>query len=489
MQQFKTILKAGDSIYLSGIAGQAIIGAVFLVVYLALGGFEFKADREDFYQRMAKKWNPELTLAAKGHGEGLDDFTSALRANGMKVTARFVPCGSNVKALPVVDRTCLVIERVPGAFELTAQWLVVLVIGSFLLMGVLWLRIRNCLRRRFYTPIFESLESEAHAAAIGKVTRQLAHDIRSPLNTLTSLLCDSAPVDQDGKKILLNAAARLEQISRDLLSEDPSEALVKKTKTLANLVSVVGDLVAEKQSEFKLRQYLCTLTFETALTHALADIDEADLRRILSNLINNSLEASVDRVGTITVLLRATAEGHEIVVKDKGKGIPAVLKEKLGLEGFSTKGGNGLGLSHAKRTMESWGGSLSIESVEQQGTSVCLHFGKTPQARSIVLLDDSSLTHQTWQYLARRHGLAMTSFTSTEAFLRAVETLPLDGAIFVDQELGNDVLGVDIAAGLVARKFENVYLCTARDAHEIELPVGVKGLIDKQFPTELLLTP
>lgn len=59
-----------------------------------------------------------------------------------------------------------------------------------------------------------------------------------------------------------------------------------------------------------------------------------------------------------------------IIVKDTGTGIPEEIKEKIFVNGFSTKGeGRGIGLYHVKQLVSSLGGTITVES--QVGTGTC----------------------------------------------------------------------------------------------------------------------
>jgi signal transduction histidine kinase len=68
----------------------------------------------------------------------------------------------------------------------------------------------------------------------------------------------------------------------------------------------------------------------------------------------------------------------EIKIADSGKGIPKLLIDKLGGKGISfgkeshKTAGSGLGLYHAVTTVKSWGGDLSITSLEGHGTTITI---------------------------------------------------------------------------------------------------------------------
>jgi two-component system sensor histidine kinase AtoS len=62
-----------------------------------------------------------------------------------------------------------------------------------------------------------------------------------------------------------------------------------------------------------------------------------------------------------------------IAVRDDGSGIPASVQARLFEPHFSTRTrGSGLGLAISRRLVESWGGEITVASVEDEGTTVRL---------------------------------------------------------------------------------------------------------------------
>ena len=61
-----------------------------------------------------------------------------------------------------------------------------------------------------------------------------------------------------------------------------------------------------------------------------------------------------------------------LAIKDSGRGIPSEVLPKLMRKGetYHKEGGTGLGLYHAKSSVESWGGTIELFSEVGQGTEV-----------------------------------------------------------------------------------------------------------------------
>ena len=80
--------------------------------------------------------------------------------------------------------------------------------------------------------------------------------------------------------------------------------------------------------------------------------------------------------GRIEVTLTKNESTITIKITDNGKGIPSDLLKKVGTDYFSygKQEGSGLGITYAKEILETWSGSLTIESDAGNGTQVTLHF-------------------------------------------------------------------------------------------------------------------
>jgi signal transduction histidine kinase len=104
--------------------------------------------------------------------------------------------------------------------------------------------------------------------------------------------------------------------------------------------------------------------------------NKLELSRILSNLLDNSIHALEEQSDPkITISLEAVSNLVKIEVIDNGKGIPESVIKVIGTERFSSKPlsiGNGIGLLHAKRSIEEMSGSFEIDSKDGEYTKVTI---------------------------------------------------------------------------------------------------------------------
>ncbi|MEJ2739067.1 MAG: ATP-binding protein, partial [Dehalococcoidia bacterium] len=89
----------------------------------------------------------------------------------------------------------------------------------------------------------------------------------------------------------------------------------------------------------------------------------------LLNLFANASDAMQDG-GEIAVSTKIDEECAVLTLSDTGEGIPEEVKEKIFESLYTTKmNGTGLGLTVTKSIIEEHGGTIEVESVENQGTT------------------------------------------------------------------------------------------------------------------------
>ncbi|HSR18566.1 MAG TPA: ATP-binding protein, partial [Ignavibacteriaceae bacterium] len=95
-----------------------------------------------------------------------------------------------------------------------------------------------------------------------------------------------------------------------------------------------------------------------SVSNAIAEADQVQLRRLLINMVRNSIQADAS---LINIQIASDAEFYKIVISDNGKGISENNKSKIFEANFTTKEkGMGLGLKLAKRFLEGINGSIKL---------------------------------------------------------------------------------------------------------------------------------
>jgi len=292
-----------------------------------------------------------------------------------------------------------------------------------------------------------------------EISAQVSHDIRSPLTALNVAVSDIGGVAEPHRILIKNAVARINDIANTLLLEKRRNAIESSVVLLSPLID---SLVSEKRMQFREMQ---SVEIEAGLANAYGNFISADLvelKRAVSNLITNAVEALPEGVGRVAVTVRGAEGEVHLSIADNGKGIPRNILDKVGQPGFSfgkagTGSGSGLGIHHARKTVQSAGGVLEIDSSEGKGTTVTLIFKKAPtpkwfverlvlRKRQVVCsIDDDTSIHQLWRGRLDKLGLPYLTFTSIRDFQMWFESGNGVGLFLFDHEfLGQKRTGLDV---------------------------------------------
>lgn len=208
--------------------------------------------------------------------------------------------------------------------------------------------------------------------AILNMARQVAHDIRAPLNVLDEIIENSENDNSDESNELIGLATdRIRNIANKLLKASKSGMNIFESFSLPE---VLGDVLKEKRVQFP------KLNIQLQLASKRIDLlvkgNSYDFQSIMSNLIDNAIQAGSE---TIQISLFSETNLNVVLeVKDSGRGIPLHIQSQIFQHGFTygKEDGNGLGLNYAKSWLVSLGGDLSFETEENAGTSFLLTIPK-----------------------------------------------------------------------------------------------------------------
>lgn len=188
------------------------------------------------------------------------------------------------------------------------------------------------------------------------LTSQVTHDLKSPIMAL-DIVANSIDVSKKHKELLLKSTTRIKSIANDLFDE------MKSQNKKYNLDEIFKDIIHEKNIE----HHELKINFTSSLFGSFLTSSKPDLDRIISNIINNSVDAGATKV---SIDITRTRRDLVIKIRDNGSGFqPGILKQ-LGYKSITTKGdqpdsGLGLGLFSAYRFIERWGGDLEATNLEK----------------------------------------------------------------------------------------------------------------------------
>jgi len=267
------------------------------------------------------------------------------------------------------------------------------------------------------------LENESQKAILQeqekfkKIVDQVTHDIRSPLASMLMILKASDAMPEKERIALRTAATRINDIANNLLgSYDKKERISNHASGMEEreallLSPVILQMLTDKKFQFQDTPVKFDQQFTQPGNFAWIKIEPSAFKRMLSNLINNAVDAFDQKEGEVTLHLDATKEQVRLVVEDNGKGMRPELVQKLINQTAVTEGkqdGHGIGMTQVRETLQNNEGELTIDSREGVGTKMILTFPRVPSQNWIadsmqlvdddivVILDDDSSIHMAW---------------------------------------------------------------------------------------------
>ncbi|MGD0883800.1 MAG: ATP-binding protein [Thermodesulfovibrionales bacterium] len=217
-------------------------------------------------------------------------------------------------------------------------------------------------------------------SALGRLTANVAHEIRNPITVIGGLVKrlekGMLPGAQEKEylDLISSEARRLEGILRDVLVFSNKAFFHREKQGINKIVDEVLDVhdVTLRSQSIQVHKTLGAVS--------MIYIDTGHVKEAINNLISNAIDA-MPNGGTLTATTDeySVNEKHYVVVKitDTGAGIS---EDKIGLvfEPFFTtkitKKETGLGLPLTKKIVEGHGGFIRIESTAGKGSTFSLYF-------------------------------------------------------------------------------------------------------------------
>jgi signal transduction histidine kinase len=214
-----------------------------------------------------------------------------------------------------------------------------------------------------------ALDDARRLAALGQFAAAIAHDIRTPLTSISlnvQILRRKLQLSDDDREhldIALEELARLDRSVAEILD------FAKPVKLTAEAIDV-GELLetAVRGLSPVLSEKGVALRCEpTPLT---VQGDALRLRQVLTNLVGNAAEAS--RPGAQVTLRASVADDRHVAieVEDHGRGIGADELARIFEPFFTTRpDGTGLGLAICHKVIRAHGGDIRVRSIVGQGST------------------------------------------------------------------------------------------------------------------------
>jgi two-component system sensor histidine kinase PilS (NtrC family) len=208
---------------------------------------------------------------------------------------------------------------------------------------------------------------------VGRFAAGLAHEVRNPLAAIVGclqLLAKAGDLNEDDAHRMIDIAHREAQRLSTLVSDFLLYARPTPPELAAiDLSDLVMDSIAGARAAMTATGELVTI--DTAVDGPILVLaDNAQVRQIMWNLINNAIAATTSTLGTQTttrsprILVTVTSRrgNGEVIIDDTGPGIPAENRARVFVPFFTTRAtGTGLGLPTAHQLALGQGGEIDLE--------------------------------------------------------------------------------------------------------------------------------
>lgn len=217
---------------------------------------------------------------------------------------------------------------------------------------------------------------ESRNSALEKFARVAAHDIKSPLNNISSLTeillhQYSNDLDDDAQmmmRMLDTSSQTLRELVDGILEHSKSDHILTETRTIFNLGKLVDQCIELLNNR---QEYQITRDFG----EVLIAVNKVGLQQILLNLIGNSIKYNDKPKVVISINFAEDEEYYKFQVHDNGLGIEEKNLSKIfdifevvnNQDRFGKKG-TGIGLSTVKKLVEGLGGQMNVNSKVGEGT-------------------------------------------------------------------------------------------------------------------------
>jgi len=224
-------------------------------------------------------------------------------------------------------------------------------------------------------------EMTERLAEAQKLKRELmaniAHELRTPLTSISGYMegleDGVVPANSETYQLVHREAARLSRLVADLQRLSRAESGQEEL----DVVELPSELFIERVAK-KLRPMFIekdiSLLLEIAPDMPPMLVDEDKTDQVLVNLLDNALNYTSPG-GKVTLSARASGRMVQIEIADTGIGIsaedlPYIFERFYRAEKSRSRdrGGSGIGLTIAKKYVDSLGGDISVKSAPGQGT-------------------------------------------------------------------------------------------------------------------------
>jgi signal transduction histidine kinase len=219
--------------------------------------------------------------------------------------------------------------------------------------------------------IEDEIETSRRLSASGRLTRNVAHEVKNPINAIVlhlQLLQNKLrQIDPDTRRhmdIIESEIHRLDRVVQILVEFTRPREMRREEIDLRRIVEEVAQLAGPDAA-----QHGVAITRELPPQALPVNAAVDFLKQAILNVVLNGVQA-MPQGGDLTISARQEETSVVVEVRDQGPGIPAEYQEKIFELYFTTKkDGSGIGLANTYQILQWHYGSVDFETAEGQGTT------------------------------------------------------------------------------------------------------------------------
>ncbi len=261
------------------------------------------------------------------------------------------------------------------AGHLQGMWFSFGVTGALITYFVHSIAISVARQRAELARLREQAIEDRHLASLGSLAAGAAHELGTPLGTITVLASELPHMDRterdDAVQSIRHEVSRCKEIVQRMSTPDA------RVHTLG--ADTNWPLEELEEEAHAIGDVHVTVVFEGDSRDARCDLPREALGQIIRELLANAAEACRRRKGARGITLRVSADESlaRLRVEDDGEGMDVALSRAAFDPFFSTKpegSGMGLGLYLTRAQLRQLGGSIEVDSEPGRGTTVTITF-------------------------------------------------------------------------------------------------------------------